>query len=174
MQKVKLPLAVDAVRTAQKRLDYSGIYTSGQVARLAASVVSVDSDVQTSLSFDIDNLRLAVINGQSDVTVTLECQRCGKPFEHQVHATYCFSPVRNDEQAEALPEAYEPIEVDEFGEVDLLAMIEDEIILSLPVVPVHESEHCEVSDADMVFGKLPAEVEKPNPFAVLASLKKST
>lgn len=174
MQKVKLPLAVDAVRTAQKRLDYSGIYTVEQVARLAASVVSVDSDVQTSLSFDIDNLRLAVINGQSDVTVTLECQRCGKTFEHQVHATYCFSPVRNDEQAEALPEAYEPIEVDEFGEVDLLAMIEDEIILSLPVVPVHESEHCEVSDADMVFGKLPAEVEKPNPFAVLASLKKST
>jgi len=174
MQKVKLPLAVDAIRTAQKRLDYSGVYTPGQVTRLAASVVSVDSDVQTSLSFDIDNLRLAVINGQSDVTVTLECQRCGKTFEHQVHATYCFSPVRNDEQAEALPEAYEPIEVDEFGEVDLLAMIEDEIILSLPVVPVHESEHCEVSDADMVFGKLPAEVEKPNPFAVLASFKKST
>jgi len=174
MQKVKLPLAVDAIRTAQKRLDYSGVYTPGQVTRLAASVVSVDSDVQTSLSFDIDNLRLAVINGQSDVTVTLECQRCGKTFEHQVHATYCFSPVRNDEQAEALPEAYEPLEVDEFGEVDLLAMIEDEIILSLPVVPVHESEHCEVSDADMVFGKLPAEVEKPNPFAVLASLKKST
>ena len=174
MQKVKLPLAVDAIRTAQKRLDYSGVYTPGQVTRLAASVVRVDSDVQTSLSFDIDNLRLAVINGQSDVTVTLECQRCGKTFEHQVHATYCFSPVRNDEQAEALPEAYEPIEVDEFGEVDLLAMIEDEIILSLPVVPVHESEHCEVSDADMVFGKLPAEVEKPNPFAVLASLKKST
>jgi len=174
MQKVKLPLAVDAIRTAQKRLDYSGIYSPGQVTRLAASVVSVDSDVQTSLSFDIDNLRLAVINGQSDVTVTLECQRCGKTFEHQVHATYCFSPVRNDEQAEALPEAYEPIEVDEFGEVDLLAMIEDEIILSLPVVPVHESEHCEVSDADMVFGKLPEEAEKPNPFAVLASLKKST
>jgi len=171
MQKVKLPLAVDAIRTAQKRLDYSGIYSPGQVTRLAASVVSVDSDVQTSLSFDIDNLRLAVINGQSDVTVTLECQRCGKTFEHQVHATYCFSPVRNDEQAEALPEAYEPIEVDEFGEVDLLAMIEDEIILSLPVVPVHE--YCEVSDADMVFGKQPAEVEKPNPFAVLASLKKS-
>jgi len=87
MQKVKLPLAVDAIRTAQKRLDYSGVYTPGQVTRLAASVVSVDSDVQTSLSFDIDNLRLAVINGQSDVTVTLECQRCGKTFEHQVHAT---------------------------------------------------------------------------------------
>ncbi|KAA1446822.1 hypothetical protein F1E15_26235, partial [Escherichia coli] len=79
-----------------------------------------------------------------------------------------------DEQVEALPEEYEPIDVNEFGEIDLLAMIEDEIILSLPVVPVHDSEHCEVSEADMVFGELPLEAEKPNPFAVLASLKKST
>ena len=76
------------------------------------------------------------------------------------------------EQAEALPEAYEPIEVNEFGEIDLLAMVEDEIILSLPVVPVHDSEHCEVSEADMVFGELPDEAQKPNPFAVLASLKR--
>ena len=48
----------------------------------------------------------------------------------------------------------------------------DEIILSLPVVPVHDSEHCEVSEADMVFGELPDEAQKPNPFAVLASLKR--
>lgn len=38
-------------------------------------------------------------------------------------------------------------------------MVEDEIILSLPVVPVHDSEHCEVSEADMVFGELPDEAQ---------------
>ncbi|WP_042860225.1 23S rRNA accumulation protein YceD [Dickeya sp. NCPPB 3274] len=172
MQKVKLPLTLDAVRTAQKRLDYVGVYAAEQVMRVAESVVSVDSDVNTTLSFSIDSQRLAVIDGQADVTVTLLCQRCGKPFEHQVHATFCFSPVISDEQAEALPEAYEPIEVNEFGEVDLLAMVEDELILSLPIAPVHDSEHCEVSETDMVFGQLPAEAEKPNPFAVLASLKR--
>ena len=172
MQKVKLPLTLDAFRTAQKRLDYVGVYTVEQVARVAESVDSVDSDVQVSLSFNIDNQRLAVINGSAEVAVTLMCQRCGKPFEHQIHTTFCFSPVVNDEQAEALPEAYEPIDVDEFGEVDLLAMVEDEIILVLPIAPVHDSEHCEVSEADMVFGKLPEEAEKPNPFAVLASLKR--
>ena len=164
MQKVKLPLTLDPVRTAQKRLDYQGIYTPDQVERVAESVVSVDSDVECSMSFAID--------GDAKVTVTLECQRCGKPFTHQVYTTYCFSPVRSDEQAEALPEAYEPIEVNEFGEIDLLAMVEDEIILALPVVPVHDSEHCEVSEADMVFGELPEEAQKPNPFAVLASLKR--
>ncbi|PQQ27655.1 23S rRNA accumulation protein YceD [Photorhabdus hindustanensis] len=174
MQKVKLPLTIDALRAAQKRLDYAGSYSPGQVLRIAESVVSVDNDVDSVLSFQIDNQRLAVVRGHSDVDVTLECQRCGGNFSHHVHITYCFSPVVNDEQAEALPEEYEPIDVNEFGEIDLLAMIEDEIILSLPVVPVHDSEHCEVSEADMVFGELPLEAEKPNPFAVLASLKKST
>ncbi|BDH46285.1 hypothetical protein TUM12370_23290 [Salmonella enterica subsp. enterica serovar Choleraesuis] len=172
MQKVKLPLTLDPVRTAQKRLDYQGIFTRDLAKRVAESVVSVDSDIECEMSFGIDNQRLAVINGDAQVTVTLACQRCGQPFSHQVHTTYCFSPVKNDDQAEALPEAYEPIEVNEFGEIDLLAMVEDEIIISLPVVPVHDSEHCEVSEADMVFGKLPAEAEKPNPFAVLANLKR--
>ncbi|MBJ3815493.1 23S rRNA accumulation protein YceD [Shimwellia pseudoproteus] len=171
MQKVKLPLTLDPVRTAQKRLDYQGIYTQAQVERVAESVVSVDSDVECSMNFAIDNQRLAVINGDAKVAVTLRCERCGKPFPHQVYTQYCFSPIANDKQAEALPEAYEPIEVNEFGEIDLLAMVEDEIILSLPVVPVHDSEHCEVSEADMVFGELPDEAKKPNPFAVLASLK---
>jgi uncharacterized protein len=63
MQKVKLPLTLDPVRTAQKRLDYQGIYTPDQVERVAESVVSVDSDVECSMSFAIDNQRLAVLNG---------------------------------------------------------------------------------------------------------------
>ncbi|WP_413734242.1 23S rRNA accumulation protein YceD [Sodalis sp. RH21] len=172
MQKVKLPLTIDAARTAQKRLDYVGVYAPEQVTRIAESVVSVDSDVQASLSFNIDNQRLAVIDGSADVAVTLLCQRCNQPFAHQVHTTFCFSPVVTDEQAEALPEAYEAVYVNGFGEVDLLAMIEDEVILSLPIAPVHDNEHCEVSDAEQVFGKLPSEVEKPNPFSVLASLKR--
>ena len=174
MQKVKLPLTIDAQRAAQKNLDYVGSYTPEQVARIAESVVSVDSDVESKLSFKIDNQRLTVIEGHSEVDVTLQCQRCGKNFKHHVYVSYCFSPVVNDEKAEALPEQYEPDYVDEFGEINLLGMLEDEIILSLPVVPVHDAEHCEVSEADMVYGELPPEVEKPNPFAVLASLKKST
>ncbi|WP_455818082.1 23S rRNA accumulation protein YceD [Pseudomonas cerasi] len=172
MQKVKLPLTLDAARSAQKRLDYQGVYTPEQVERIAESVVSVDSDVECVMSFAIDEQRLAVLKGTAEVSVTLCCQRCNKTFPQHVHVSYCFSPIVTDEQAEALPEAYEPINVNEFGETDLLAMVEDEIILALPVVPVHDSEHCEVSEADMVFGQLPEEAEKPNPFAVLASLKR--
>lgn len=163
------------MRIAQhKKVDYSGYYSPERVLFVVESVVSIDSDVTTELLFAIDNQHLVVIKSDSDVDVTLKCERCGKNFNQHVHVTYCFSPVIDDERITLLPEKYEPVIIDQFGEIDLLAMIEDEIILSLPVIPFHNSKRCEVSDADIVFGELPNEAEKPNPFAVLASLKKST
>lgn len=55
-------------------------------------------------------------------------------------------------------EVYEPIEVNEFGEIDLFVMVEDEIIFVLLVVLVYDFEHCEVFEVDMVFGELFEEV----------------
>ena len=173
MKKTKLPLSIDALRAAQKQLDYVGIIPAKATVRLAEAVDGLNSDIDASLSFFIDKQKLVVITGKASVSVSLRCQRCNKPFEQTVYSTFCFSPVKNDEQAETLPEGYEPIDIDSYGEIDLLSMIEDEIILSLPIVPVHNTEHCEVSEADMVFGELPLEAEKPNPFSILASLKKS-
>lgn len=109
--------------------------------------------------------------GQANVKVELICQRCGKPFETTVECVFNYSPVSNISQAEQLPEEYEPIEINEFGEITLLEAIEDELILALPLIPMHNLEHCEVSVAERVFGELPVEEAKPSPFAVLASLK---
>lgn len=172
MQKVKLPLTVDPIRSAQKNLDFVGVYVPQQLSRVAEMVTSIDSDASVTLSFSLDEQRLTVITGHADVAVTLTCERCGNPIARVVHTTYCFSPIFNQNQAKTLPGIYEPIDIDQFGEIDLLAMIEDELILSLPLFPVHELEHCEVSTKDRVFGELPAEADKPNPFAVLASLKR--
>ncbi len=170
MQHVKLPLTINAVRAAQKRLNYTGSYSPRQIARVAECVVSVDSDVEATMSFDIDDQRRVVIKGYLNVKLTLICQRCSGTFQHSLAAGYSLSPVTDDEQAIALPAACEPVEIDKFGVIDLLAMIEDEIILSLPVVALHESGYCKMKD--VVFGQLPDDKKKPNPFSVLTSLKK--
>lgn len=167
----RLPLTIDPIKAAQKRLDYVGDYLTKNVNRLAASVENVNSNIECVLSFGLDQQRLCVISVDVKVSVTLICQRCQQPFDVIIHIKNKFSPVKSDAQAEELPESYEPALVNEFGEVDLLALVEDEIILSLPIAPVHDSQHCEVSEADMVFGEIPVENEKPNPFAILASLK---
>lgn len=172
MQKVKLPLTIDPVKDAQQRIDYDGYYAINQLTRLAESVVNVLSDAQVTLSFYIDPQKLVVMKGKAQVEVELECQRCGELFKQTLESEFIYSPVANWDQADVLPEIYEPIELNSFGEIDLLGTVEDELILALPLVPMHSSEHCEVSAQEQVFGELPEELaKKPNPFAVLANLK---
>ncbi|MDG2958232.1 23S rRNA accumulation protein YceD [Exercitatus varius] len=172
MQKVRLPLTVDPVKDAQRRLDYVGYYAANQLGRLAESVGKVLSDAQVTLSFFIDPQKLVVMKGHAEVDVELECQRCNSPFVQKLECDFCYSPVSDLDKIDELPEIYEPIEFNEFGEIDLIGTIEDELILCLPLVPMHSSEHCEVSAHEQVFGKLPEELaKKPNPFAVLANLK---
>ncbi|MCK3655260.1 hypothetical protein A4G19_05670 [Pasteurellaceae bacterium Macca] len=174
MQKAKLPLTIDPYKDAQRRMDYEGFIPVSQLSRLGEFVGNVQTDAQVTLSLSVDPQRLTVIKGTAEVDVELGCQRCGNAFTQTLGVEFCFSPVSNMDQADSLPEIYEPVELNEFGQVDLLAMIEDEFILSLPLVPMHESEHCEVSVEEQVFGELPAELaSKPNPFAVLANLKKN-
>lgn len=163
----KLPLTIDPIKAAQKRLDYVGYYPIQAITRVDCP----KSDITCSLSFDFDEQRLCVITIDAKMTLELICQRCFKPFITEVHVMNKFSPVKSDAQAETLPEHYEPVLMNEFGEVDILALLEDEIILSLPIAPVHDSKHCEVSEADLVFGEIPTKEDKPNPFAILASLK---
>lgn len=172
MQKVKLPLTVDPIKDAQRRLDYVGYYAANQLERLAESVVNVLSDAQVTLSFYIDPQKLVVMKGNVQVDVELECQRCNEPYKQTLECEFTYSPVANWDQADDLPEIYEPIEFNAFGEIDLIGTVEDELILALPLVPMHSSEHCEVSAQEQVFGELSEELaKKPNPFAVLANLK---
>ena len=103
------------------------------------------------------------MKGQVQVDVELDCQRCGEPFKQTLEWHFMYSPVANWDQADDLPEIYEPIEFNEFGEIDLLGAVEDELILALPLVPMHSSEHCEVSAHEQVFGELPEELAKTEP-----------
>ncbi|NGN97020.1 23S rRNA accumulation protein YceD [Grimontia sp. S25] len=173
MQKVKLPLTVDPFRSAQKRLDYDGIIAVKQLERIAEATEGVISDAEVKLSFDIDAQGLKIVRGNAKVDVNLECQRCWKAFPYHCEVEFIYSPVFNEDQVGNLPDAYEPALVDENGEINLLQLIEDELIVALPQVAMHDEVDCEVDSDGMVFGEIPLADERPNPFAVLKNLKQS-
>jgi uncharacterized protein len=58
--------------------------------------------------------------------------------------------------------------------IDLIALAEDEILLSLPLVPMHEvcPQPIAATSTQALEFEEAIEAKKPNPFAVLASLKK--
>ena len=177
MQKVKLPKTLDPVRAAQQRSEFMGFYEIKDLKRLAQSCVSVDKNAAVSVCFDIDPLGRRFFTGEVSCMVTLECQRCGHTYEKAISTHFSFTPVKevkqqddNDED-EAVPDAYDPIELEPTGEIDLQSLIEDELILLVPTVPRHESENCPASSRKMTWGEIDEQAEKPNPFGALEQLK---
>ncbi|UUM31417.1 23S rRNA accumulation protein YceD [Vibrio japonicus] len=174
MQKVKIPRTVDPARAAQKRLDFEGIIQASLFKRLEESVEGVKRDAQVSLSFGLDEQRLVVISGKANIEVDLECQRCNEVFTHLCEVEFTYTPYYSEKSEEDAPEEYDLVDLNEYGEVDLIQLVEDEFILNLPQIAMHDEADCSVNSDNMVFGEIPEEIveDKPNPFDVLKSLKK--
>ncbi|KUI98701.1 23S rRNA accumulation protein YceD [Vibrio sp. MEBiC08052] len=173
MQKVKIPRTVDPIKAAQKRLDYDGIIQVDLFKRLEETVGGVKCDADVSLSFGFDEQRLVVISGKASIEVDLQCQRCNEVFPHRCDVDFTYTPNLGKKSEDA-PESYDLVDRNEYGEVDLIQLVEDEFIIGLPQVAMHDQSDCRVDSDNMVFGDIPDEVpeDKPNPFDVLKSLKR--
>ena len=172
MQKVKLPHKLDPVKSAIKRSDYTGVIAAKDMTRLMDAVRQCNEFVDVQVKFEKDAQGLVIFHGSMSTEVTLTCQRCYGELAHPVDVEFCFSPVQGTEQVDEIPEAYEPVEVNEYGEIDLFQLLEDELILSLPIVPLHAEELCGVKQEDMSFGQIAEADTRENPFAVLKELKR--
>ncbi|MGJ8692568.1 MAG: 23S rRNA accumulation protein YceD [Thalassotalea sp.] len=170
MKNLKLPITIDPYRSAQRRLECEGYFEGSGMNRLLAATISCGEQVNVDVKFDVDELGLVVISGTGSTTVSLACQRCNEAFDTELTTNFLFSPVKNAEAADDLPSYYDAIEFDENGEISLLELVEDELILSIPLIPKHSLKNC-AAKADTIWGELPEELEKPNPFDVLKKLK---
>jgi uncharacterized protein len=111
----------------------------------------------------------------------LECQRCLTPYEQPLDVSASYLVVATEEEAEAVP-----LDDDETDPIvgsrhfDLYELIEEEVLLSLPLVPKHEV--CPTVHESLVTGQAgeiaiehpePGEAKRDdNPFAALAALKR--
>lgn len=106
----------------------------------------------------------------ADAQIPLTCQRCLKPVLVDLQVDRDFRFVPDEATALAEDDASEEDLLVLSTEFDLLALVEDELLMDLPLVPMHEaceSEHVPTSgETEEV-----ALAQKPNPFAVLAALK---
>ncbi len=105
-----------------------------------------------------------------DAEVPQTCQRCLRPYVQPVEAERWFRFVATEEIALAEDDDSEEDLLVLDPRLDLLALVEDELLLELPLVPMHDQ--CP-EPPRMSAGELPeAEPqEQPHPFAALAALK---
>lgn len=105
------------------------------------------------------------------VNLPLTCQRCLGPADIELSVARDFRFVATEEQAEAEDEEAEEDVLVLSRDFDLQALVEDELLMELPLVPRHAvcpgEVKLAVQDADFEA----ASAAKPNPFAALAGLK---
>ena len=151
---------------ARRRFDGS-LPLSG-MSRLAGVLADAEGDCRYEMEFGRDGLDLPYVEIRAEAELPLLCQRTLERFLLPVSVFQRLGLITDEAQEAALPEGMEPILLGTGGELHPAGLVEDELILAVPVVPI-DPRSMEVQ-ADW-----PADIEeedvKPNPFAALAALK---
>ena len=169
MSEKQIPEHVDPFRYAEQSLGIDGIVKIADMQRLNVLESTENDRVKADLQFGRDEQGVVFLKGHLESKLTLQCQRCMEPFTYEIISDFILGIINTLDEANALPEQYEPAMAKE-GSLALRELIEDEIILNLPIIPRHEPEDCKVklpvADAGWEQGK------GENPFHVLKLLKK--
>ena len=108
---------------------------------------------------------------RADALLPLTCQRCLAPVEIEVEIDRAFRFVSDEGTAAAEDDESEEDVLALSREFDLVALVEDEMLMGLPIAPRHETcpEQLPTAIADADFESPSAQAE--NPFAILGRLK---
>ena len=166
-----LPKSVDPFKLAEQAVELKGEIALSQLERLVSQLDDKSGVVEVFLSFGKDEEGIRFITGRLSARLTLICQRCLEPLVVDLDASLHLGLVFSEEAAKQLPKRYDPILL-ETNTLQLWELIEEELLLSLPLVPMHDDQGCNsILAAQEQQDQAP---QRENPFAVLASLKKDS
>jgi len=144
---------------------FEGTFPLTAFARLRDSLVDAEGECRFSLEFGRDAMNQAFVEVRAEADLPLQCQRTLERYLQPVKVVQRLGLITSEAQESALPEEMEPLLVPESGELRGIDLVEDELILALPVVPINPDS----SLPDTVWPL--EEDQKPNPFKVLSALK---
>jgi uncharacterized protein len=172
------PLRLDVAALAAEGGVLEGRWPGQQLPRLAGSTTPPQDTAPADVVWRAEGRRVPVAGGEPELWLHLTarapawltCQRCLRPFESPLQIDQRLRFVRGEAQAEALDAELEEDVLALPRALDLRELIEDELLLALPLVPRHET-----CPAPLNFSAEPVEEavepERANPFAALQALK---
>ena len=178
----QLPKTFDPRKLARQGKQFDGSLALEQFGQLVDSLADDKGEVQVSLHFYMSEDHRVILEGSVSATLKMICQRCLDIADIPVTADLRLMGVLTDEQAKALPGEFEPMMMGD-EPVELLPLLEEELLLALPIVAYHPPEDCpaqssyttETEEEAKVFAEQVEEERKSsNPFSVLAELKTDT
>lgn len=163
---------LDLTRASHQPVRWAGTISIAALPRLAAAVADIRSQANAELQAMHDGGQLTV-QGKVEATLLLTCQRCFGNMHLPVKAEFNLAWVRNENEALRLPNLYEPL-LSASGRVKIAELIEDELLLALPMVALHAlSQEC-VTGIRGTSRQTVTDVKatRREPFAALKALKR--
>jgi uncharacterized protein len=164
-----LPAVIDAWRMVAAGRELQGTLPLSAFTRLRESLVDTDGECRFALEFGRDAMNQPFVEVRADAELPLLCQRTLERYLHRVRLVQQLGLITSEAQESALPEQMEPLLVPESGELQAIDLIEDELILALPVVPMNPDST--LPDAFRAEEAEEALRKNQNPFSVLSALK---
>ena len=181
LSRINDPRRLDVAAFTSANGELTGFWPQEGFARLATATLSGEAP-QPAVSWKVVGER-AVLAGAgvqpalriaAETVVRLECQRCLQPMEVPVHIERRLFFVESEDAAAALDAESEEDVLALTPSLDLHSLIEDELLLSLPIVPRHEVCAAPLEAAGAARDALPDELAREHPFAALVTLKRSS
>ena len=138
--------------------------------RFGELLVETEGDVFLRLEFSKGEFGSTRVIGSAATEVSLICQNCMRQFRRQVTCELALRLVSDESGLERLAEIDDAIIAPE-KVISVAELVEDELILALPMVPRHEAGECLESDyvqEETILPEVQEEQTTYRPFADLA------
>jgi len=161
---------LDALRLAPEEAVVERSYPLVRFTRLTDRLATSAGEARARLAFKVvGGVPTGVLRLRAEVV--LDCQRCLGPVRRILESTSLLAFVQSEDAP--VPADHDTIAGDP-ERIDLATLVEDELLLSLPLVPAHRAdEDCRAAIPDAADeGKEARLPEKRRPFAGLKDLLK--
>lgn len=176
---------VEPLRLADSDTTLVGALPLTGMDRLLTLLQSDRGEVEVRLRFAVDAGGRPTLSGHLKARVELLCQYCMTPVEVDLEGDVRLHIVASLAEADRLDDPNEVLETDG-RPMKLGELVQDELILLLPIVPGHAQGRCAASSSadetgqdvrpsaepEAAPGGEDGGAQRPNPFAVLAALKR--
>ena len=163
-----LPTFIDPLHLAKQGSSLQGSLAVAQMSRLHQSLCEVQGEVYIDWQFQTEQ-QWATITGSIQTQLHMLCQRCLQPVGWSIHARVALVALPHGHSEEDLPEGFEVLTLTSHP-IPLLTLVEDELILALPIVVRHSV--CPSNEYQVTNTTTSEPAESYRPFQVLSQWKK--
>ena len=170
-----LPATIDPIQLAERGARLTGTLPLKGMSRLAQNCLDESAEVFIDLSFERSvGEKVLLMHGSLRVRLRTQCQRCLEDMDLGLEASPNLVLLRPSAAQDIGGDDVDSLVADK--PVSLSSLVEDELLLALPMVPVHEVNQCPARK--FVADKASTQIrkvkgKKKNPFAVLSAMKKA-